>query len=85
MESETNKTNQEGISRRDILTGLASLPILGIVGYGLFKSHAEAEQKNSSLLSEIKPEIPAGIPALIDGYSWLWRKRGLSDESAWFP
>jgi len=67
MEPDKNKAPGGTISRRDILAGLASLPILGIVGYGLLKNRADAEQKNSSLLGDIKPEIPAGIPPLLDG------------------
>lgn len=55
------------ISRRDILAGLAALPIVGIIGYGLSINKAHADKLNSSLLSEIKPEILPGLPPLIEG------------------
>ncbi len=66
--AEDKPENKSGkFSRRDILAGLAALPIAGIVGYGLFRNKADAENRNSSLLDEIKPEIMSGIPPLIEG------------------
>ncbi len=65
---EENKDKNSGkISRRDILAGLAALPIIGVVGYGLLKNKSDAAKLNSSLLSDIKPEIQSGIPPLIEG------------------
>ncbi len=62
------KENENGkLSRRDIIAGLAALPIVGLVGYGLLRSKSEAAKRNSSLLRDIKPEIQTGIPALIEG------------------
>ena len=55
------------ITRRDLLAGLASLPFLGLLGYGLFRNKAETARQNSSLLSDIDVVIPKGIPPLIDG------------------
>ena len=66
--TQENKDNKSGkISRRDIIAGLAALPIVGVIGYGLLKNKSEADKRNSSLLSDIKPEIQGGIPALIEG------------------
>ncbi len=55
------------ISRRDLLAGLASLPVLGLLGYGLFNHKTETARKSSSLLGDIDIIIPKGIPPLIDG------------------
>ena len=77
--AQENQENKSGkISRRDILAGLAALPLVGIVGYGLLRNKAEAEKRNSSLLSDIKPEIQNGIPPLIEGKNiadWNYRFR----------
>jgi len=66
--AQENQDKKSGkLSRRDILAGLAALPLVGIVGYGLLRNKADAEKRNSSLLSDIKPEIQSGIPPLIEG------------------
>ena len=67
MEQENQGNNSRKLSRRDVLAGLAALPLVGIVGYGLLRNKSEAEKRNSSLLSDIKPEIQSGIPPLIEG------------------
>jgi len=67
MAQENNENPSGKISRRDILAGLAALPVVGIIGYGLLRNKSEAEKRNSSILKDIKPEIQAGIPPLIDG------------------
>ena len=67
MKQEKKENNSGKLSRRDILAGLAALPIIGVVGYGLLKNKSDAEKLNSSLLSDIKPEIQSGIPPLIAG------------------
>lgn len=66
--AQDNQGNNSGkLSRRDILAGLAALPIVGVIGYGLLRNKSEAEKRNSSLLSDLKPEIQKGIPPLIEG------------------
>jgi len=67
MGQENQDKNSGKLSRRDILAGLAALPVVGIIGYGLLRNKADAEKQNSSLLSDIKPEIQSGIPPLIEG------------------
>ena len=62
---ETN--DNKGISRRDLLAGLASLPVLGALGYGLFLHTSERNKYKSGLLKGIKPVLPSGIPPLVDG------------------
>ncbi|MFZ4549466.1 MAG: Gfo/Idh/MocA family protein, partial [Bacteroidales bacterium] len=66
--AQDKKENEAGkLSRRDIIAGLAALPIVGLVGYGLLRNKSEAAKRNSSLLIDIKPEIQTGIPPLIEG------------------
>lgn len=59
--------DKKGISRRDMLAGLASLPVLGALGYGLFLHTSERNKYKSGLLKGIKPVLPSGIPPLVDG------------------
>jgi predicted dehydrogenase len=66
--AQENQENRSGkISRRDILAGLAAFPLVGLIGYGLFKNKTETEKRNSSLLGDIRPEVQSGIPPLIEG------------------
>ena len=67
MSTEKQDQNNSKLSRRDILAGLAALPVVGVIGYGLLRNKADAEKRNSSLLSDIKPEVQNGIPPLIVG------------------
>ena len=67
MEQKDQDINSGKLSRRDILAGLAALPVVGVIGYGLLRNKSEAEKRNSSLLSEIKPEIQSGITPLVEG------------------
>ncbi len=67
MNADNKNINSGKISRRDILAGLAALPVLGIVGYGLLKNKEHTAELNSSILQDIKPEIPKGIPQLVQG------------------
>jgi predicted dehydrogenase len=67
MTQDNTDNSNKKFTRRDILTGLAALPLVGVVGYGLLKNKAASDEKNQSLLGDIKPEIQPGIPPLIDG------------------
>ena len=67
MAHENKNTDPGKLSRRDIIAGLAALPVVGVIGYGLMRNKSETDKRNSSLLSEIKPEILTGIPPLIAG------------------
>lgn len=55
------------LNRRDILAGLVSLPVLGVIGYGLYRQHTDYQKRNSNLLKNVKAVIPKGIPPLVDG------------------
>ena len=59
--------DKKGISRRDVLAGLASLPVLGALGYGLFLHTSERNKYKSGLLKGVKPVLPSGIPPLVEG------------------
>ncbi|MDY0102946.1 MAG: Gfo/Idh/MocA family oxidoreductase [Lentimicrobium sp.] len=65
--NQENNPNKKGITRRDLLAGLASLPVLGLLGYGLHLHAREREKYNPNILKSINPSIPKGLPALIDG------------------
>lgn len=65
--NQENNSNKKGITRRDLLTGLASLPILGVLGYGLHLHAREREKYNPNILRSINPSIPKGLPPLVDG------------------
>lgn len=67
MANENKKDSSGNLSRRDILAGLAALPIVGVIGYGLYKNKISAENLNSSLLNDINLEVPNSIPPLIEG------------------
>jgi len=53
-------------SRRQVLTGLATLPVIGAVGYGLWKNKLHYKEMNRNLLEGIQVNIP-GIPQLVPG------------------
>lgn len=71
MEKNKNNENSESsankLTRRQIISGLAALPIVGAVGYGLLKNRSEAQKAKANLLSGIKPEIPTEIEPLVEG------------------
>ena len=67
MNSENPENDKLKFSRRDVLAGLVSLPVLGVIGYGLMKHHESKKKLGSGLIRNIKPIIPAGIPSLVEG------------------
>ena len=42
MSTENQDQNKSKLSRRDILAGLAALPVVGVIGYGLLQNKADA-------------------------------------------
>ena len=67
MDPESKENEKHQFSRRDMLAGLAALPVLGAVGYGIWRNQQEKAKTGSKLLQNIKPVIPQGIPALVEG------------------
>lgn len=67
MDSENTQHNSGKLSRRDILAGLAAIPVFGAIGYGLFNHFAERRKKNVPLLDDIQSIIPKGIPPVVQG------------------
>lgn len=65
--SQDNNKDKKGISRRDLLAGLASLPVLGALGYGLYLHSEERKKYSSNILQGINPSIPKGLPPLVTG------------------
>lgn len=65
--SDNNQKPKKGISRRDVLSGLASLPLLGALGYGLYLNSQDRKKYSADILHNIKPVIPKGIPPLVEG------------------
>jgi predicted dehydrogenase len=53
-------------SRREILTGLATLPVVSAIGYGLWKNKLHYNELNRNLLEDINVDLP-GIPGLVSG------------------
>lgn len=62
---ESNKSKK--FNRRDILKGLATLPFVGVVAYGLIKRQLYYQDLKDNLLEDIKVDIPNNIPALVEG------------------
>jgi predicted dehydrogenase len=66
MAKENRKSNSS-ISRRDLLKGLASLPLFGVLGYGVYDHLAKLSKNRINLLDNTTSIIPPGIPPVIDG------------------
>ncbi|NCC72015.1 MAG: Gfo/Idh/MocA family oxidoreductase [Sphingobacteriia bacterium] len=67
MDQEKNKDKSGKYSRRDILAGLASVPVIGLLGYGLVKNISDRQKKQSPLLDDLESVMPKGIPAIVEG------------------
>jgi predicted dehydrogenase len=67
MDTEKNNDNPAKFSRRDIVAGLASLPVFGFLGYGLINHFAEHKRHSFQLLEDIGSVVPKGIPPVIKG------------------
>lgn len=51
-------------SRRDIIKGLATLPVVGAVAYGLYHRQKRDREINRNLLENIQIQLPAEAPAV---------------------
>lgn len=65
--SSYNKDGKKGISRRDMIAGLAAVPVLGVIGYGLLKHEQEKSKQQAAGLKELRLTAPAGVPPLVEG------------------
>lgn len=57
----SNSDNKNKIERRDVLKGLATLPVLGILGASVVSKKSYAENQKAKILTELN--IEAGLPA----------------------
>jgi len=64
-ENEKNP-NERKFNRRDIVKGLATLPILGVIGYGLHKGQQQYRKLNQNLLEGINVSLPEEV-GLVSG------------------
>lgn len=63
-----NKEKQVSQGRRDALKTLVSVPVLGAMGYGVFKTWKNQQVKNSAAeMFRFPTEIPQFVPAVTDG------------------
>jgi predicted dehydrogenase len=67
MDQENNQSPSNYLNRRDVLKGLASLPVFGLLGYGLANHFSEHAKKRVQILDEVDSIIPKGIPAVVEG------------------
>ncbi len=67
MKENEENSNSGKINRRDVLKGLAAVPFVGAVAYGLIKRQLYYEDLNNNLLENLKVDIPDGLPALVPG------------------
>ncbi len=58
MDKKENDNNEKKINRRDVVRGLATLPVLGVVGYGLWKGKQQYNQMSRNLLEDINVALP---------------------------
>lgn len=59
--------NGKGMSRRDLLAGMAALPVLGAIGYGLLKQNSLDAQKNEAGLNDIDLAGSVSTPVQVQG------------------
>ena len=50
---ENKKTNKSGVSRRDLLKGFATLPVLGAFGYGMYRKWNTDRLRQNSITREL--------------------------------
>lgn len=65
--SEEQRNKKKSISRRDMLAGLASLPVLGVIGYGLLEHEATKQRLHEKGLNNLQFPVPAADMKKVDG------------------
>ncbi len=66
MDENTEQNTSRKFTRREIVAGLATLPVIGAVGYGLLKKKTHYKDLNRNLMEGIQVDLP-GIPQLVQG------------------
>ena len=51
-------------SRRDIIKGLATLPVIGAVAYGVYRRQKRYRELNRNLMEDIQVQLPDELPAV---------------------
>lgn len=64
MDQKDYQSNDKKFNRRDIMKGLATLPFLGVVGYGLWKGKQLYSSMNRKLLEGVHIALPAEMGAV---------------------
>lgn len=67
MPDQETSGNPKKYSRREVLYGLATIPVIGAIGYGLLKRQSHYREINRNLLEGMHVELPGGIPPLAEG------------------
>ena len=67
MDSDNTISGSKQYSRREILAGLASIPVIGVIGYGLFQHINDRNKKLAPLLDDISSILPKGISPVVEG------------------
>lgn len=70
MAEENKDLNPNKINRRDVLKGLATLPVVGAFGYGAYKKWNHDRIKRNTITQELGLDFsdePAAIPVAADG------------------
>lgn len=66
MDQHEKDNSRKKFNRRDILKGLATIPALGVIGYGLWEGNRRYKQMNRNLLEDINITLP-GEMGTVDG------------------
>jgi len=59
--------NKANFSRRDLIKGLAAVPVLGALGWGLYKQKQRYSKISRNMLGDISVNVPTGLPPLEQG------------------
>lgn len=64
-----NKEQKSGmnLNRRDLLKGLATLPVLGFLGWGLYRQKTHYAEVSRNMLEKVSVQVPDAFPPLVPG------------------
>ncbi len=67
-EQKTSKSNKKGFSRRDLLKGLATVPVLGVFAYKYIQKQNYKKRKKQQIISDLGlDDIKVEAPCVISG------------------